>query len=113
MGPGTLRYIDYFLGLLAGTGLDTAAKMEVIAIINGFALMYGAMQAALGDERARTGVTEQQQQAAPVADLVAAAASGSYPNLAAALGAPATRPRTEDEIFDSCVTRLIDGALAG
>jgi AcrR family transcriptional regulator len=113
MGPGTLRYIDYFLGLLDGTGLDTAAKMEVIAIINGFALMYGAMQAALGDERARTGVTEQQQQAAPVADLVAAAASGSYPNLAAALGAPAARLRTEDEIFGSCVMRLIDGALAG
>jgi AcrR family transcriptional regulator len=113
MGPGTLRYIDYFLGLLARTGLDTAAKMEVIAIINGFALMYGAMQAALGDERAHTGITEQQQQAAPVADLVAAASSGSYPNLAAALAAPAARPRTEDEIFDSCVMRLIDGALAG
>jgi hypothetical protein len=59
MGPSTLRYIDYFLGLLAGTGLGTAAKMEIIAIINGFALMYGAMQAALDDERACTGMTEQ------------------------------------------------------
>ena len=58
MGPSTLRYIDYFLGLLASTGLGTAAKMETIAIINGFALMYGAMQAALDDERARTGITE-------------------------------------------------------
>jgi len=64
MGPSTLRYIDYFLSLLASTGLGTAAKMETIAIINGFALMYGAMQAALDDERARTGITEQQQQAA-------------------------------------------------
>jgi AcrR family transcriptional regulator len=113
MGPGTLRYIDYFLGLLAGTRLDTAAKMETIAIINGFALMYGAMQAALDDERARTGITEQQQQAAPVTALAQAAASGSYPNLGAVLTAPAPRLRTAEETFDSCVMRLIDGALGG
>jgi AcrR family transcriptional regulator len=111
MGPSTLRYIDYFLGLLASTGLDTAAKMEIIAIINGFALMYGAMQAVLDNERERTGITEQEQQAAPVTDLVQAAATGSYPNLAAVLTAPSPRLRTADEIFDSCLTRLIDGAL--
>jgi AcrR family transcriptional regulator len=113
MGPSAVRYIDYFLGLLAGTGLDTAAKMEIIAIINGFALMYGGMQAALDDERARTGITEQQQQAAPVTALAQAAASGDYPNLGAALSTPAPRLRTADEIFDSCLIRLIDGALGG
>jgi AcrR family transcriptional regulator len=113
MGPGTLRYIDYFLGLLAGTGLDTAAKMEVIALLNGFALMYGGMQAALDDERARTGITEQEQQAAPVTALAEAATSGSYPNLAAILTAPASPLRTADEVFDSCLIRLIDGALTG
>jgi AcrR family transcriptional regulator len=113
MGPSTVRYIDYFLGLLAGSGLGTAAKMEIIAIINGFALMYGGMQAALDDERARTGITEQQQQAAPVTVLAEAAASGNYPNLAAVLAAPAPGLRTADEIFDSCLMRLIDGALGG
>jgi AcrR family transcriptional regulator len=113
MGPSTLRYIDYFLGLLAGAGLDTAAKMEIIAIINGFALMYGAMQATLDEERARTGVTEQEQQAAPVTVLVEAAASGSYPNLAAALANTASQPRTADQNFDSCLNRLIDVAWTG
>jgi AcrR family transcriptional regulator len=113
MGPSTMRYIDYFLGLLAGSGLDTAAKMEIIAIINGFALMYGAMQAALDDERARTGITEEQQQAAPVSALAQAAASGNYPNLGAVLAAPAPQLRTANEIFDSCLMRLIDGALGG
>jgi AcrR family transcriptional regulator len=113
MGPSTLRYIDYFLGLLADTGLDAAAKMETIAIINGFALMYGAMQAALDDERARTGITEQEQQAAPVKVLIDAADSGSYPNLAAALTAPSSQARTADQNFDSCLIRLIDGALGG
>ena len=111
MGPSTLRYIDYFLGLLAGTGSDTVANMETIAIINGFALMYGGMQAALDDERARTGITEQEQQAAPVKVLTDAVASGSYPNLAAALAAPAPPPRTADQNFDSCLVHLIDGAL--
>ena len=113
MGPSTLRYIDYFLGLLAGTSLGTAAKMEAIAIINGFALMYGAMQAALDGERARTGVTEQEQQAAPVKVLAEAAASGIYPNLAAALASPSPQQRTADQNFESCLARLIDGALGG
>jgi hypothetical protein len=36
-GPNGLRYLDYFLGLLADSGLDTGAKMEVIALISGFA----------------------------------------------------------------------------
>lgn len=111
MGPCTLRYIDYFLGLLAGTGLGTAAKMETIAVINGFALMYGAMQAALDAERARTGITEQEQQAAPVKILAEAAASDSYPNLAAALASPSPQQRTADQNFESCLIRLIDGAL--
>jgi AcrR family transcriptional regulator len=111
MGPCTLRYIDYFLGLLAETGLGAAAKMETIAVINGFALMYGAMQAALDAERARTGITEREQQAAPVKILAEAAASGSYPNLAATLASPSPQQRTADQNFESCLIRLIDGAL--
>jgi hypothetical protein len=110
IGPNALRYIDYFLGLLADTHLDTRAKMEVIAMVNGFALMYGGLEAALAAERARTGVTAQEQAAVPVATMVAAAASGQYPNLAAALAGPAPPPGTSD-VFDSGVMRLIDGAL--
>ena len=110
MGPRTLRYIDYFLGLLASTGLGTTTKMETIAIINGFALMYGAMQAALDDERARTGITGAATAGSTSKVLAGAAASGSYQNLAAALATPAPQPRTADQNFDSCLSRLIDGA---
>lgn len=110
-GPNALRYVDYFLGLLADSPLDTGAKMEVIALVNGFALMYGGMQAALAAERAKTGVTAEEQAAASVAGFVAAAASGRYPNLAAALATPAAPPRDADEVFESCVMRLVDGAL--
>jgi AcrR family transcriptional regulator len=105
-GPNGFRYLDYFLGLLAGSRLDTGAKMEVIALISGFATMYGAMQAALPAEQAGTA----QQNAAQVQPFARAAASGRYPHLAAALTAGGP-PRSQDDIFASCIDRLID--LAG
>jgi len=111
MGPTALQYVDYFLGLLSGTAVDTAAKMELLALVNGFAINYGGMQAALAEERTRTGVTAEQQAAAQVGQLVVAAATGRYPNLTAALAAPAPPGRDEEEIFDSVISRLIDGFL--
>ncbi len=113
-GPSGLRYFEWFLGLLAGSALDTAAKMEFIAMINGFALMYGGMEATLAAEQASTGVSPDQHAAAQVAALVSAAATGQYPHLAAALSAGGpSRVRDADEVFDSCVRRLVDGALPG
>jgi AcrR family transcriptional regulator len=108
-GPGGLRYLDYFLGLLAGSGLDTGAKLEVIALISGFATMYGGMQVALASERADTGSSAGEQAAAPVQAFARAAASGHYPHLAAAL-VEAGPVRGEDDVFESCIMRLIDVA---
>ena len=88
--------------------------MTVIALINGFAIMYGGMEATLASQQASTGVSPDQHLAAQVAAMVSAAATGQYPNLAAALTASEpSRVRDADEVFDSCVYRLIDGALAG
>jgi AcrR family transcriptional regulator len=102
-GPGGMRYLDFFLGLLAGSRLDTGAKLEVIAVISGFATMYGAMQAATPAEQAGTA----EQNAAAVQAFAQAAASGRYPNLALAL-ASAGPPRSQEDIFESCLERLID-----
>jgi hypothetical protein len=101
--------LDYFLGLLAGTRLDTAAKMEVIVMISAFATMYGGMQAALASQRASSRTSEQEQAAAQTEAFARAAASGQYPNLAAAL-ATAGPSRGEEDIFESCILRLIDAA---
>jgi hypothetical protein len=87
IGPSGLAYLEWFLGLLAGSGLDTSAKMEFIAMINGFALMYGGMEATLAAQQASTGVSPDQHAAAQVTALVSAATTGQYPNLAAALTA--------------------------
>ena len=103
-GPHGLRYLDYFLGLLAGSRLDTGAKLELITMISGFATMYGAMQAAPAGQLASAA---EQAQA-----LARAAAGGRYPNLAAAL-ATAGQPRSHHDIFGSSIERLIDPARLG
>ncbi len=87
--------------------------MEILGMVNGFAISYGGVQAAQAEERARTGVTEEEQAAVQVSSLVAAAASGRYPHLATALAGPPPPARDADEIFDRCILRLIDGALEG
>ena len=98
-GPGGLRYLDYFLGLLAGSRLSTGARLELIAMISGFATMYGAMQAAPACLLASA--------AEQVQALDRAAARGRYPNLAAAV-ATARPQRSDADIFGSCIERLID-----
>ncbi len=110
-GPNALRYVDYFLGLLRDADVDTGAKMELLGLVNGFALSYGGVQAALAEQRARTGVSAGQQAAAQVAALLRAAASGRYPELAAALTGPAPPPSDADEVFCSAIGRLVDGVL--
>jgi len=99
LGPNGLRYLDYFLGLLAGSRLGTGAKLELITMISSFATMYGAMQAAPAGQLASAA-----EQAQP---LARAAAGGRYPNLAAAL-ATVGQPRGHADIFGSAIERLID-----
>jgi AcrR family transcriptional regulator len=98
-GPNGLRYLDYFLGLLASSRLSTGPRLELIAMISGFATMYGAMQAAPAGQLASA--------AEHVQALDRASANGRYPNLAAALAA-ARPPRSHTDIFGSCIERLID-----
>ena len=70
------------------------------------------MEATLAAQQASTGVTPDDHVAGQVSAMIRAAASGQYPNLAAALSADVpSRARNADEVFDSCVRRLIDGAL--
>jgi AcrR family transcriptional regulator len=102
-GPNGLRYLDYFLGLLAGSRLDTGGKLEIIAIMSGFATMYGALSAGPAAEMG-------EGQAEQVRAITRAAGSGLYPNLAAAL-AEAGPARGQEDVFGSCIGRLID--LAG
>jgi len=103
-GPNGLRYLDYFLGLLADAELSTGAKLEVIAVISGFATLYGATQAAPAGQLASAA---EQAQA-----LTRAAASGRYAHLTAAL-ATSSRPPGHPDIFGTSIERLIELARLG
>ena len=107
-GPNGLRYLDYFLGLLDQSRLDTGGKLEIIAVISGFATTYGAMQGTLMRQHTSAGREAEMQ----VQVFIRAAASGQYPNLAAALAA-AGPARGEDAVFESCIRRLTDVAIPG
>src|SRR5215472_8209039 len=98
------RRHPWLAGLLPGSRLSTGARLEVIAMISGFATMCGAMQAAPAGQLASA--TEQVQA------LDRAAAKGRYPNLAAVLAA-ARPPRGHADIFGSAIERLIDLARLG
>lgn len=105
-GPNGLRYLDYFLGLLDDSQLDTRAKLEIIALISGFATMYGAMQATL----VRQHTSADQEAEMRVQAFIRAASTGRYPNLANALASAEPPPRGEHGVFESCIQRLIDVA---
>lgn len=103
-GPNGLQHLDYFVGRLAGSRLSTGARLELIAVISGFATAYGAMQAAPAGQLASA--------AEQVQALYRAAVRARYPNLAAALAA-ARPPCSHAGIFGSCIERLIDPARPG
>jgi Tetracyclin repressor-like, C-terminal domain len=89
-------------------------KRHIVVGEQGFAIMYGGMEAMLASQQASTGVSPDEHLATQVAAMVRAAATGQFPNLAAALtAAEPSRVRDADEVFDSCVHQLIDGALPG
>ena len=113
IGPNGLRYLDCFLGLLAGSRLDTPTKVQFISLINGFAIMYGGMEASLASQPDTGGSMEQYQErrsrrwSAPWPP----GSTRTWPRRWPA--AEPSRIRDADEVFDSCVYQLIDGAMSG
>jgi Tetracyclin repressor-like, C-terminal domain len=69
------------------------------------------MQAAPAGKGSETPSADEQS-SAQIQSFIRAAASGDYPNLAAAL-TTAGPQRTQDDIFESSIRRLIDGAGLG
>jgi AcrR family transcriptional regulator len=103
IGPNSMRQLDYFLGIVSGLDIPVSAKMELFALLNGFLYTFAQFEANQRD----TTVSLQ----ADIARYVAqAAATGSYPNLAAAFQAPPEEPAdaSTDAMFERTLPRLID-----
>ena len=112
LGPNALAGMDHVLAVLAGTPLDTPAKLELLALLTGLVANAALHEVSQSELARRTGRTPAESLAAEVGYLIGAAQSGRYPHLASALAAPSTSPNTDpDEVFDRLITRVLTGLL--
>ncbi|MER7752859.1 TetR/AcrR family transcriptional regulator C-terminal domain-containing protein [Kitasatospora sp. NPDC097643] len=103
IGPNALRYTDHFLAVTAPTGLDGGARMEAMAMFNGFVCQYAQYE--------QTAAAGAKWQAELVGYLTKAAMSGEYPHLAQAF-ATSGPPADPDTAFDRSLDRVITAILA-
>ncbi|WP_078891951.1 TetR/AcrR family transcriptional regulator [Streptomyces sp. NRRL S-350] len=102
IGPNALRYTDHFLAVTAPTGLGGGARMEAMAMFNGFVTQFAQYE--------QTAAAGAKWQSELVGYLGRAAASGEYPHLAQAF-ATAGPPADPDKAFDRTLDRVISAIL--
>ena len=108
IGPNSLRSVEYFLSVLAGSELPGGTKMELFAMLNGFVCQFAQWEA---NQREAGG--SEQWQAELAAYLGAAVATGGYPHLAAAFAsAGAAEAMDPDTVFDRSMARVVDLILS-
>ncbi len=103
IGPNALRYTDHFLAVTAPTGLPGGARMEAMAMFNGFICQFAQYE--------QTAAAGAKWQAEMVGYLTQAAMSGDYPHLAQAF-ATSGPPADPDQAFDRSLDRVIRAILA-
>ncbi|MFF2147889.1 TetR/AcrR family transcriptional regulator [Kitasatospora sp. NPDC058190] len=103
IGPNALRYTDHFLAVTAPTGLAGGARMEAMALFNGFICQFAQYE--------QTAAAGAKWQTEMVGYLTQAAMSGAYPHLAQAF-ATAGPPADPDQAFDRTLDRVIHAILA-
>ncbi|MFE4975515.1 TetR/AcrR family transcriptional regulator [Kitasatospora sp. NPDC056651] len=103
IGPNALRYTDHFLAVTAPSGLGGGARMEAMALFNGFICQFAQYE--------QTAAAGAKWQAELVGYLGQAAASGEFPHLAQAF-ATAGPPADPDQAFDRTLGRVVAAILA-
>ncbi|MEE1782362.1 TetR/AcrR family transcriptional regulator C-terminal domain-containing protein [Streptomyces sp. SP17BM10] len=103
IGPNALRYTDHFLAVTAPTGLGGGARMEAMALFNGFVCQFAQYE--------RTAAAGAKWQAELTGYLARAAMSGEYPHLAQAFTAPGP-PADPSTAFERSLDRVITAILA-
>jgi AcrR family transcriptional regulator len=112
-GPNAVAFIEHALAALSGTSLSGSAKLETVGLFSGALRLV--VQTEIGQQLAGQSAAEWQESLA--AYLVAIAADGQHPHLAAALADPASPDsgpaRSPSEaLFDRAMTRILAGLLA-
>ena len=121
-GPNAMRHFEQSLAALAGTGLATPARFELIAAVDDY-VSGNALHAVEALARARAAEADPAMVAAAVAYGIALAESGDFPQLTAIYeeststqaGEPAGPPMTEATLttqFERGLQALLDGLAA-
>ncbi len=105
MGPAMLALLEFALGALEPAGLPVRDRLELIALVNGFAL--NMVRAEL--ENSAAGAQPGRDQFARLPELLA---TGRYPRFAALIAAGG-EPETFDPAahFDRLLDKILDGLV--
>lgn len=106
LGPATLAYLEFTLAALEPTGLDAGARLEAVALLNGF--IANLVQSELADRDAQVGSAGAAEESARLRELLS---TGRFPRFAEAI---ATGGDPEIDLaahFDRLVDRMLDGLI--
>ncbi|MFC7306907.1 TetR/AcrR family transcriptional regulator [Streptomyces monticola] len=106
--PNALRFLEHCLGCLESLDAPGGTKMELIAMVNGTAMMSVANELAMAERSRSLPWTEEQEQAVRGAYLRRRLAGGEYPHLAA-LFTEGPPPPDAEEAFERAIERILGG----
>lgn len=105
LGPHGLAYLDHALAILRPTGADGRSKLEAIGVFSGLVRLLCKQER----DQAPASRSPSRQQERLVHQLGAAAATGRYPDLAAALAGAGAAEHQFERILRGVVTGLLGG----
>jgi AcrR family transcriptional regulator len=112
-GPNGIRHFEQSLAAIATAPLDTAAKLDLIAIVDDY--VFGHVLHA-GEQQARTANTDPEHAAAITAYIQDQLSTGQFPYLTELAQDPAAQAMTDparlDDRFERGLQALLNGALA-
>jgi AcrR family transcriptional regulator len=113
-GPNGIRHFEQSLAAVAAAPLDTAAKLNLLAIVDDY--VFGHVLR-VGEVQARTAAADPAHAAAITAYINDQLATGQFPHLSSLAHDPAARTIVEpgqlDQRFERGLRALLDGAVAG
>ena len=112
-GPNGLRHFEQSLAAVATAPLDTAAKLDLLAIVDDY--VFGHVMRA-GEQQARAASTDPGHAAAITGYIQGQISTGQFPHLSKLARDPAAQaiadPGTLDHRFEHGLSALLDGATA-
>ncbi len=112
-GPNGIRHFEQSLAAVATAPLQTAAKLDLIAIVDDY--VFGHVLRA-GEQQARAASTDPEHAAAITAYIQDQLSTGQFPHLTELARDPAAHaiadPARLDDRFERGLQALLDGALA-